>query len=409
MTVGAKVLDQASRGYYRSRTWNGGDDPVNRRAEMPYTSKNLEAQSFYVEEIRNGSVYAPGSLGYCAYGLAVGLKPTMDGDYQQKLLSGLQDKIKGHDFNAGMAFAEVEKTLNSVVGLSVSLIRSFSAFARGDLSSATRYLASALSSSGKDLLAGSVRQRAGQRAKRLQLSDVPGQYLAYRYAWEPLVKDIYAGAEWLAQRFDPPRTMTAKARVVQVKDGVEFSSNLTAYGSFPARVTISHEIRVEWVEVLSTARSLGLTNPIGILWERVPLSFVVDWFIPLGSYFDNLSFFSGLQMRYGRSVKTLIEARKKLTPCKSAYWSQAFPQWPHSYYCHPLSVQSATVSHAEKNDQPCTYRISYLDRTIGTSLPVPPPDFKSLEKAFSTRHTANAAAMISSALASFIPPDTRRR
>jgi hypothetical protein len=33
---------------------------------------------------------------------------------------------------------------------------------------------------------------------------------------------------------------------------------------------------------------LGLTNPLNVAWELVPFSFVVDWFIPIGSFFDGL-------------------------------------------------------------------------------------------------------------------------
>jgi hypothetical protein len=38
----------------------------------------------------------------------------------------------------------------------------------------------------------------------------------------------------------------------------------------------------------NTLSSLGLTNPLNVAWELVPFSFVVDWFIPIGDFFNGL-------------------------------------------------------------------------------------------------------------------------
>jgi hypothetical protein len=35
--------------------------------------------------------------------------------------------------------------------------------------------------------------------------------------------------------------------------------------------------------------ALGFTNPLVVAWEVVPWSFVVDWFIPVGRYLEQLS------------------------------------------------------------------------------------------------------------------------
>jgi len=42
-------------------------------------------------------------------------------------------------------------------------------------------------------------------------------------------------------------------------------------------------------EELSAPRSLGLYDPLSVAWELVPFSFVADWFIPIGTYLDNLA------------------------------------------------------------------------------------------------------------------------
>lgn len=395
MTAGTKVVNnKALSGYYRSRTWSGGDDPGAHARENVYATYHKERMDFYLEEVRDGLVYLPGSPGYCSYGYAENYKPSMDGDYTNKLLAKVGEEIKGHNFNAGMAFAEVDKTLSSVLGLSNHVLSALGNFASGNWGAATRQLASSLSAQGHAFNARRAeRQRREDASRKLTPADVSGQYLAYRYAWEPLVKDIYEAADWLSKRMDPPREIYQKVRQSQRKEAQEWSSNLTVYGSFPATVIISHEIRVKWVEQLSTARSLGLNNPVGIIWERVPLSFVVDWFIPLGTYFDNLSFLSNLELSYARSVYTRVRGRKNLVRCDSPTWPIAWPKWPHSHYCHPQDPVYPRVYHRVKG-VPCMFKQRWVDRTIGTSLDVPPPSFKALDKAFSLRHMQNAAAMI---------------
>lgn len=36
--------------------------------------------------------------------------------------------------------------------------------------------------------------------------------------------------------------------------------------------------------------ALGFNNPLRTIWERIPLSFVVDWFIPVGDFLEQFSF-----------------------------------------------------------------------------------------------------------------------
>jgi hypothetical protein len=38
----------------------------------------------------------------------------------------------------------------------------------------------------------------------------------------------------------------------------------------------------------------GFTNPVNLVWEIIPFSFVVDWFIPIGPYLETLSSWDGL-------------------------------------------------------------------------------------------------------------------
>lgn len=44
---------------------------------------------------------------------------------------------------------------------------------------------------------------------------------------------------------------------------------------------------------LLTLDQCGLINPLSVAWELVPFSFVVDWFLPIGTYINSMSDYAG--------------------------------------------------------------------------------------------------------------------
>jgi len=50
---------------------------------------------------------------------------------------------------------------------------------------------------------------------------------------------------------------------------------------------------------LARLNSLGLINPLTVAWERMPWSFVVDWFIPVSTFLQALSATIGLDFFTG--------------------------------------------------------------------------------------------------------------
>jgi hypothetical protein len=45
--------------------------------------------------------------------------------------------------------------------------------------------------------------------------------------------------------------------------------------------------------LLALFSQTGFTNPINLLWELIPFSFVADWFLPIGSYLEALKAWEG--------------------------------------------------------------------------------------------------------------------
>jgi hypothetical protein len=75
--------------------------------------------------------------------------------------------------------------------------------------------------------------------------------------------------------------------------------------------------------LLKTASELGLTNPVEVLWELVPFSFVIDWALPIGSFISQFDASLGWTFVDGSITRAYRrEATKKRsikTPPPSGY------------------------------------------------------------------------------------------
>lgn len=66
------------------------------------------------------------------------------------------------------------------------------------------------------------------------------------------------------------------------------------------------------LEFVSTASRLGLTNAPYVLWDSVPLSFVLDWVLPIGKYLNAWDALLGMEFK-GAHYGTILSQELKLT------------------------------------------------------------------------------------------------
>lgn len=125
-------------------------------------------------------------------------------------------------------------------------------------------------------------------------------WLEFHFGWEPLIKDIYAGVNVLQSGF-PPIRVRARAHA-KTRD---------IYNGGPTNYERKFDLRVEYGAnvfvddpMLWKANQLGLINPAVVAWELVPFSFVVDWFLPVGSFLGQFTDFVGLTLRWPRTTYT---------------------------------------------------------------------------------------------------------
>jgi hypothetical protein len=142
-----------------------------------------------------------------------------------------------------------------------------------------------------------------------RLSDLPGAHLAWQFGWAPLLQDlgtlINLAFEIEEQQRRFHRMMNSKRRYGTIldEDGISrYGTSTGAVGVSESWCYIRHTRKVWWCAIwepqsdvptfpLNGAfeqykRALGLNQPASMLWNAVPWSFAIDYFVNVSSYLE---------------------------------------------------------------------------------------------------------------------------
>jgi len=283
---------------------------------------------------------------------------------KQEVFAKQIDAVNSGDFHAGIFLAELPEAIGSVVGLTTSVFKSIRLLSKGDVIGSLRTLTRAAQSRG---------HRIKHRSQRLNTSDISSTWLAMQYAWKPLLQDI--------------ENLMEKIEKMKEERKLEFRSRGKAVYNRKLRIHYEpgyeqrYRYQVIWNlrEHPSMAQILGLTDPLSVIWEKVPLSFVVDWFIPIGNYLKVMGFSPRLVKNYCHSGLSTVASKQTNV--------DDLPTWI---------------------DGSWDIRRFSFTRSVGTDpnsidfYGVPYPPHKTLEKAFSLAHCENAAALIHGGVSSLV-------
>jgi len=313
-------------------------------------------------------------LYYHSFGIA-NVYATWTANDDLKLIGKLKERINGSDFNLGIALAECNQTLQMIGDTAVRINRALVSLKRGNLNQAAKWLMDGTGRSQRKVYPSNA-------SRTLSQSKLSSNWLELQYGWLPLLSDVKGGAEWLANRLEVPfkKSYRASRRIAAVNTAIAAwtatpwagpEPNLA--GKYPVHPppigTVVSEYRKQIIAIVSeqlpVAVSLGLTDPLSIAWEKIPYSFVADWFIPIGDYLGARGFASSLTGTFVTTSK-VSEARYV-----NGNGNFTVPKY--------IGDRGMTIT-----------------RTISSSLSVPMPAFKALGKAASWAHCANAVALLTS-------------
>lgn len=290
-----------------------------------------------------------------------------DGNDDIALANKLASKLQEHvDFHAAVALAEIDKTRAMIADNARKLARGLRKAARGDIVGAIRVMGNVKNSSAA---LGTIRKDSTRRQKWIAQGDpVRDRYLLYQLGIKPLVSDTQAAVRALAWYLDRPQYQKVEAR--RKKD----PEHLVVDGA-PAYYASRTMVTARYVAILKStppaADVLGLTDIASGLWERVPLSFVVDWWVPIGGWLESLH----AKRMFGEvfTVKTVVtRTHQSIEPSRQ-----------------PNGMRFTT------NRGTNLFRVS-LSRTCGIGIDTNLPTFKPLfhkDGDVRTRHTLESIAL----------------
>lgn len=138
-------------------------------------------------------------------------------------------------------------------------------------------------------------------------------WLEYTYAWTPLLSDIYALAQ-LKDHAPPPYRVWARTFLHEVVGRTNedsegsptgASAHVSVTDTYTRRLSTSAEAYINIpVSGLKFAQEIGLTNPANTVWELLPYSFVVDWFLPIGNWLQNQQALYGIVVEKASTTRS---------------------------------------------------------------------------------------------------------
>lgn len=194
---------------------------------------------------------------------------------EQKAYGKLIDKVKTLEQGWGETLATRKQAYSMMLHRISTLTTAARRLRRGDIPGFCRAL-------------GTTERRSRSRSKKLA-----DTWLEYHFGWEPLLGDIYTACKISQADFPVGRT---RARATEdVFESVKQSSSWRA-NTGRVSVLLQGEYTVENPDKY-LLNQLGIINPVGLAWELVPFSFVVDWFIPIGQFLGSLTDFYGVKRK----------------------------------------------------------------------------------------------------------------
>ncbi len=118
-----------------------------------------------------------------------------------------------------------------------------------------------------------------------------GSWLEYNFGWKPIIQDCATAIDILQREFDYDRTRGTGNSSADWNYNPQLlpgQSDYKSSGKAKIRFTCSGQITVPNPN-LYLANQLGFVNPGRVVWDLVPFSFVIDWFLPVGAFLNSFT------------------------------------------------------------------------------------------------------------------------
>lgn len=362
------LLDKRSQkpivipGYYKRSI-----DPRVRKAREPhnYTLTRKSSHGGYIDTlIGSWKNYAFGDTGATpTYGGSYTLPypgATWDSNDDIALINKLRNRMMGSAFDPALFLSQLDQTLGMIFTTARRVDASLRFIRRGQLNDAARILTVGTTTSG--------RKHRDFNPRGLTPENVASAQLELSYGWLPLLADAYGSAQYVAHHTQLPMRQRFRVRRFRSFQCGHPSPTLWAFRSQNNRVQGQLIAEMREGFNFSPTYLLGLDDPLSMAWERLPWSFVADWFIPIQNYLQDRAFARQVQGTFIKTVNVRVDVQG-LKPLVST--ERLTPGKPDSFRETSLS----------------------LTRTVTSSLSVPYPKPRSFLEVPSWRRAINAVSL----------------
>lgn len=260
---------------------------------------------------------------------------------RQVCLNRLNSKIRNSSMDIGVAFGEYRDTARFVSSSILSVASSYRHLKRGNIKRALDDL-------------GVPRKGVSDILKRS--SD---KWLSYTYGLRPLLNDVDSSIRALAEGPETNLIRLERAgysKSFRVSHSYSPSASVSYLNQIAGRFKCVAEVRFEIKNpLLRSLDRLGLLNPASVAWELVPFSFVVDWFIPVGRYFQDIVPPQGIDFVSGWLSLHASGSASSVTDRTSP------GQW------HTTATSSEVIKHREVLTTLPRYHVVVPDLSLSTS------------------------------------------
>jgi len=172
-----------------------------------------------------------------------------------------------------------------------------------------------------------IRRKTKSLGPRERLRDASSLFLEWHFGWSPLLQDIYDAVEVLASS---PETRQCSGTATRDAYYYDRSGDTWQTGERFQEAYARYSVRVKGTPIIENANyallnQLGLANPATVVWELVPWSFVIDWFVPVGRFLSSFSLGYGWRVEGGsttyKSSSTFVEEWVPKYPEGEPYFS----------------------------------------------------------------------------------------
>jgi len=275
-----------------------------------------------------------------------------------KLIEKLREKMNGSDFDASVFLGTAHQSLRTIADGAIKIAKALQSLRKGNIFKAAQ-----------DLLGPAHQHRGRKSFKANTAANMSSAWLELQYGWKPIVQDTFDLAHTVANHLNVPFSTKYQVRKTNLRPMKPVNP-----GYIAAPVTgysrMSGQIIAYVKEEPSYTTVLGLKDPSTLIWELLPWSFVVDWFIPIGDYLSARSFAANLK---GTFVVTRLD---------------------RSYVSGALKGAQTTGTPMKEESVGYYARDIQMKRTVLTTLNVPMPAMKPLVKVASVAHVLNALALL---------------